>query len=151
MRPASPPRSAEGEELESDRLKARFGEMLLERELLEAKIAAPEAARPSGPAEVEIISRTTSPSSGKPYKVATGCRIWRMAQATVYRHRMPAPPRRVARGLTDVLERMVRRGAPDGTRLAPLHIFRIAVDDSLTIRRHAHFVGVSSRAGCGGF
>jgi transposase len=32
--------------LESDRLKARLGEMLLERELLEAKIAALEARDP---------------------------------------------------------------------------------------------------------
>jgi transposase len=39
-------RPAEGEALESDRLKARLGEMLLERELLEAKIAALEANRP---------------------------------------------------------------------------------------------------------
>jgi transposase len=36
-------RPADGEALESGRLKARLGEMLLERELLEAKIAALEA------------------------------------------------------------------------------------------------------------
>ncbi len=41
-------RPADGETLESGRLKARLGEMLLERELLEAKIAALEA-RASGP------------------------------------------------------------------------------------------------------
>jgi transposase InsO family protein len=43
------------------------------------------------------MSRTASPSSGKPYGVATVCRIWRVARATVYRHRAPArpaPPRR---------------------------------------------------------
>jgi hypothetical protein len=39
-------RPADGEELESARLKALLGAMLLERELLEAKIAAPEAGRP---------------------------------------------------------------------------------------------------------
>ena len=39
-------RPANGEELESERLKARLGEMLLERELLEAKIAALEGGRP---------------------------------------------------------------------------------------------------------
>ena len=36
-------RPTNGEALESNRLKARLGEMLLERELLEAKIAALEA------------------------------------------------------------------------------------------------------------
>ena len=36
----------DGDALENDRLKAKLGEMLLERELLEAKIAALEAKRP---------------------------------------------------------------------------------------------------------
>ncbi len=39
-------RPADGEELESDRLKARLGEVLLREELLEAKIAALEGGRP---------------------------------------------------------------------------------------------------------
>lgn len=39
-------RPADDEELESARLKARLGEMLIVRELLEAKIAALEAGRP---------------------------------------------------------------------------------------------------------
>ena len=39
-------RPADGEELESGRLKARLGEMLLKQELLEAKIAALEEGRP---------------------------------------------------------------------------------------------------------
>ena len=38
-------RPAEGEQLESERLKARLGEMPLERELLEARIAALQAGR----------------------------------------------------------------------------------------------------------
>jgi transposase len=41
-------RSTTGEELESERLKARLGEMLLKQELLEAKIAALEGGRPLG-------------------------------------------------------------------------------------------------------
>ena len=39
-------RPTTGEGLESERLKAKLGEMLLERELLEAKIAALESGRP---------------------------------------------------------------------------------------------------------
>jgi transposase len=39
-------RPADGEALESERLKARLGEMLLREELLEAKIAALEGGRP---------------------------------------------------------------------------------------------------------
>jgi len=37
------------------------------------------------------MSRTLSPSSGKSYGLALVCRVWRVARATVYRHR--APPR----------------------------------------------------------
>ena len=39
-------RSTDGEALETERLKAKLGEMLLERELLEAKVAALEGGRP---------------------------------------------------------------------------------------------------------
>lgn len=39
-------RAVDAEALESERLKARLGEMLLERELLEAKVAALEGGRP---------------------------------------------------------------------------------------------------------
>ena len=39
-------RPIQGEEIETKRLKAKLGEMLLERELLDAKIAALEANRP---------------------------------------------------------------------------------------------------------
>ncbi|GGC63022.1 hypothetical protein GCM10011504_46540 [Siccirubricoccus deserti] len=43
------------------------------------------------------MSLTISPSSGRPYGLARVCRVWRMARATVYRHRAPPrtePPRR---------------------------------------------------------
>ncbi len=43
------------------------------------------------------MSRTASPSSGKPYGVAAVCRTWGLARTTVYRHLAPvrqAPPRR---------------------------------------------------------
>jgi putative transposase len=43
------------------------------------------------------MSRTLSPSSGKPCGLALVCRVWRAARATVYRRRLPPrpePPRR---------------------------------------------------------
>ncbi len=43
------------------------------------------------------MSRSPSPSTGKPYGLALVCRVWRVARSTVYRHRAPArqtPPRR---------------------------------------------------------
>ena len=43
------------------------------------------------------MSRTTSPSGGRPYGLARVCRVWRTARATVYRRRTPprqAVPRR---------------------------------------------------------
>src|SRR5215208_883366 len=52
---------------------------------------------PFGPPEVAAMSRTVSPSSGRPYGLARVCRVWRAARASVYRHlssSRPEPPRR---------------------------------------------------------
>ena len=39
------------------------------------------------------MSRTPSPSRGRPYGLARVCRVWRTARASVYRQRHPAQPR----------------------------------------------------------
>jgi len=44
------------------------------------------------------MSRTLSPTTGQPYSVARVCRIWRMARASVYRHRLPEPSVRTRPG-----------------------------------------------------
>src|SRR3954468_6051112 len=53
-----------------------------------------------GPPEVATMSRTVSPSRGRPYGLARVCRVWRAARATVYRHlsSRPKPPRRPGPG-----------------------------------------------------
>ena len=39
------------------------------------------------------MSWALSPSNGQPYGLAGVCRIWRVARASVYRHRNPQPDR----------------------------------------------------------
>jgi hypothetical protein len=62
----------------------------------ERRRSSPSRPAARGPAEVEAMRRTASPSSGKPDGVAAVCLSWPMARATVWRHRVlgcPAPPR----------------------------------------------------------
>src|SRR4051812_31519473 len=47
---------------------------------------APGGQPPFGPPEVAAMSRTVSPSSGRPYGLARVCRVWRASRASVYRH-----------------------------------------------------------------
>src|SRR3954470_2429238 len=72
-------RPTDGEALETERLKAKLGEMLLERELLDAKIAALEANRPlarrrarrcDGPSSPQVVGLMAWPAcagSGAPH------------------------------------------------------------------------------------
>src|SRR3954468_16860664 len=60
---------------------------------------------PFGSPEVEAVSQTVSPVTGRAYGMARVARVWRLSRATVYRHRAapdpaaPAGPTR--RGLID--------------------------------------------------
>ena len=85
-------RPKDGETLDSERLKAKLGDMVMKTELLEAKIAVLEEGPPFGPTEVAAMRAATSPGSGRPYGLALVCRVWRVARATVYRRRAPAVP-----------------------------------------------------------
>ena len=44
------------------------------------------------------MSRAVSPVTGKPYGLASVCRVWRLARSGVYRHQAPPPERRHAAG-----------------------------------------------------
>ncbi len=64
-------RPTDGEVLESERLKERLGEMLLERELLEAKITALEARSP-GPLEQSAAKLAHSRRGGSSCCIRSG-------------------------------------------------------------------------------
>jgi len=48
------------------------------------------------------MSRVISPVTGKPYGLATVCRVWRLARSGVYRHQS-TPPARQRRGPLGVM------------------------------------------------
>src|SRR5947208_9806290 len=85
-------RAVTGEELQSDRLKARLGAALIERDLLNEKIAL-LGRPPFCSTQAQAMSRVMSPVSGKPYGLAAVCRAWRPARSGVYRHQTTMPRR----------------------------------------------------------
>ena len=108
-------RPATGEELESERLKARLGAALIERDLLDEKIAMPGGRPPFGPTEAQAMSRAVSPVSGQPYGLAAVCRVWRLARSGVYRHQAAPRDRHrsaVGRSGRCRMRRCSRRSAP---------------------------------------
>jgi hypothetical protein len=93
------------------------------------------------------MSRTTSPSNGRPYGVAAVCRFWRVARATVYRHRAPArqaPPRRPgpAGPIPDAaLIEAIRGGTAHGLKLRYDHGSQYMADD---FQKELPFLGIES-------
>ena len=79
-------RPESGEALENDRLKAKLGEVLIERDLLHEKIAVLELRPPFGPAQAAAMSGAVSPVTGRRYGLAAVCRTWHVPRASVYRH-----------------------------------------------------------------
>ena len=98
------------------RLQAKIGELLMETELLYAKVDQLEASGPFGPAEVDAMSGAQSISTRRAYGVQRVCRVWHCARSSVYARRQatpsPAPCRRrgpVGAAPDDVLVAHVRR------------------------------------------
>ena len=98
------------------RLQAKIGELLMETELLYAKVDQLEASGPLGPAEVDAMSGAQSISTRRAYGVQRVCRVWHCARSSVYARRQatpsPAPCRRRGPGGAapdDVLVAHVRR------------------------------------------
>ena len=98
------------------RLQAKIGELLMETEVLYAKVDQLEASGPLGPAEVDAMRGAQSISTRRAYGVQRVCRVWHCARSSVYARRQatpsPAPCRRRGPGGAapdDVLVAHVRR------------------------------------------
>ncbi len=107
------------------------------------------------------MSRSTSSSSGTPYGVARVCRVWNLARAAVYRHRLPprpAPPRQrgpsgpmpdaaLAEAIRAVLSaspfhgeghrKVWARLRMDGTRTSLRRVLRLMREHGLLAPRHS--------------
>ena len=69
------------------RLQAKIGELLMETELLYAKVDQLEAGSPLGPAEVDAMRGAQSISPRRAYGVQRICRVWDRARFSVYARR----------------------------------------------------------------
>ena len=69
------------------RLQAKIGELLMETELLYAKVDQLEAGSPLAPAEVDAMSGAHSISTRRAYGVQRICRVWERARSSVYARR----------------------------------------------------------------
>jgi len=95
-------RPADGRDVEITRLKAKVGDLVLGLRPEDGQRAAGRQDRadgdgpPFGPPEVEMMSRARSPSANRAYGILRVTRVWGMARATLYRHRLgdPSGPRR---------------------------------------------------------
>ena len=79
-------RAATGEERESERLKAKLGGGADRARPAEREDRPAGGWPPFRPTQAQAMSRVISPVTGKPYGLATVCRVWRLARSGVYRH-----------------------------------------------------------------
>ena len=83
-------RPADERDEEIHRLQAKVGEITMANELLLQRAHQLEAGLPFGTPEVEVMSRTTSPSTGRPYGTTRICQLWEVPRSTVYERRARA-------------------------------------------------------------
>ena len=77
-------RAPDARDEEHQRLHAKVGELLMENELLYAKVDHLEAGGPFGSAEVDAMSGAQSISARRAYGVQRVCRVWGRARSSVY-------------------------------------------------------------------
>ena len=97
-------RATDARDEDHRRLQAKIGELLMETELLYAKVDQLEAS--GGPAEVDAMSGAQSISTRRAYGVQRVCRVWHCARSSVYARRQPRPRRRVVAAVRSAPPRM---------------------------------------------
>ena len=80
-------RAPDARDEEHQRLHAKVGELLMENELLYAKVDHLEAGSPFGPAEVDAMKGAQSIPTRRAYGVQRICRVWGRARSSVYARR----------------------------------------------------------------
>ena len=109
-------RATDARDEDHRRLQAKIGELLMETELLYAKVDQLEASGPLARRRSDAMSGAQSISTRRAYGVQRVCRVWHCARSSVYARRQatpsPAPCRRrgpVGAAPDDVLVAHVRR------------------------------------------
>ena len=80
-------RAPDARDEDNRRLQAKIGELLMENELLYAKVGPAGGGRPFGPAEIEAMNGAQSISTRRAYGLQRICRVWHCARSSVYARR----------------------------------------------------------------
>src|SRR3954451_13244323 len=76
---------------------------------------------PFCPTQAQVMSRTLSPVTGKPYGLALVCRVWRLARPGVYRPRSVPPARQRCGPLGAMSDDALTTAIQDVLAATPFH------------------------------
>jgi hypothetical protein len=115
-------RKADERDEQIGRMKAKIGEITMANELLRERARRAEANHPFVVAEAEAVGQSSSPSAGRPYRLAFTCRVLELPRSSVYaaRARARAPAATPGKRGPDALQSAGSAVETDGLGTVPV-------------------------------